>query len=570
MKVKTTAIVILLFCSVSAQHRTIQTYNPLSNKISITADGGVTLAKTDFSDDKLDYFGRLGFEYHFTTYNDMIFGITGSSMFGYCSGEGTYRNISEFPTIPEFRTQLIILSGGFSITYTGLGFTYPFTAVRAGYMNFSPQDADGNKLPRFKQNIYSPNTWILNGEAGLKFPLSQSISFNLAANMIYYPGDNLDDVSNSESNGSDRDILFAFSGGFQFYFGGISDSDNDGVRDEFDLCPDTPPGVRVDEFGCPIDSDKDNVPDYLDRCPNTPFGIPVDLNGCPLDSDNDGVPDYLDLCKDTPEGVIVDKRGCPLDEDEDGVPDYRDLCPNTPVGTEVNKWGCPVDEKVYEPIQKTEFVISGGISFETGKYTLLPNAFSELDKIVKVMIDYPATEWRIEGHTDNKGSYETNKQLSENRAKAVFDYFVKKGISNNRLIVEGFGPDKPIGDNNTETGRALNRRVTITLISQSNLPVNTETIKTNEKTETKNYKSSSERNVGQMIFTDGYLFCVQVSSWRDKTKAENEVNRLKAKGFNAFIQNANLPELEGLWYRVRIGYFNSLEEARSNKEKLKK
>jgi OOP family OmpA-OmpF porin len=59
------------------------------------------------------------------------------------------------------------------------------------------------------------------------------------------------------------------------------DSDGDGVPDDQDQCPNTPPGVKVDAHGCPLDSDGDGVPDYLDKCPNTPKGVPVDANGCP-------------------------------------------------------------------------------------------------------------------------------------------------------------------------------------------------------------------------------------------------------------------------------------------------
>ena len=53
----------------------------------------------------------------------------------------------------------------------------------------------------------------------------------------------------------------------QLYLSGVKDTDDDGVSDGEDICPDTPPNVRVDEFGCPVDSDKDGVPDYLDKCP---------------------------------------------------------------------------------------------------------------------------------------------------------------------------------------------------------------------------------------------------------------------------------------------------------------
>ena len=127
------------------------------------------------------------------------------------------------------------------------------------------------------------------------------------------------------------------------------DQDKDGVFDKFDLCPETPKGVVVDEVGCPIDSDGDGVPDYLDECPDTPSAARgmVDEHGCPLDTDGDGVYDYEDMCNDTPAeaGNMVDDQGCPLDTDGDGVYDYKDECPDTPSQAYgfVDEFGCVLD-----------------------------------------------------------------------------------------------------------------------------------------------------------------------------------------------------------------------------------
>ncbi len=141
-----------------------------------------------------------------------------------------------------------------------------------------------------------------------------------------------------------------------FYYGGVKDSDKDGVIDENDKCPDTPFGATVDEFGCPIDSDQDGVPDGLDMCPNTPIGAAVDATGCPSDEDGDGVYDGIDKCPGTPFGAKVEPAtGCPTDGDGDGVPDHTDECPNTPAGAIVNKVGCPNDsdmDGVYDGIDK--------------------------------------------------------------------------------------------------------------------------------------------------------------------------------------------------------------------------
>lgn len=82
------------------------------------------------------------------------------------------------------------------------------------------------------------------------------------------------------------------------------------------------------------------------------------------------------------------------------------------------------------------------------------------------------------------------------------------------------------------------------------------------------YDYENEINSEGTIFTDGKLYCFQVSSWKNLSKAEREVNNLINKGFNAFIVRVNLGGKKGVWYRVRIGYFNSLDEARENQKKV--
>jgi OOP family OmpA-OmpF porin len=227
----------------------------------------------------------------------------------------------------------------------------------------------------------------------------------------------------------------------------ISDSDNDGVPDNIDQCPDTPAGVKVDAVGCPLDSDKDGVPDYLDRCPNTPSGVAVNSEGCPLDSDNDGVPDDLDKCPNTPSGVAVNSEGCPLDSDNDGVPDYLDKCPNTPPGVTVNEEGCPAP------------VVLKGVHFEFDSAKLTANARKILNKVADSLRNHPNLDITIAGHTDSLGSAEYNKRLSQLRAESVMNYLVASGIKQSRMKAVGYGEERPIASNATEEGRAQNRRV---------------------------------------------------------------------------------------------------------------
>jgi outer membrane protein OmpA-like peptidoglycan-associated protein len=81
-----------------------------------------------------------------------------------------------------------------------------------------------------------------------------------------------------------------------------------------------------------------------------------------------------------------------------------------------------------------------------------------LNKLITFLNKNSTVNIEISGHTDNVGSAESNKVLSENRAKAVYNYLIQNNISDNRLTYRGYGEEKPISDNNTEKGRALNRR----------------------------------------------------------------------------------------------------------------
>jgi len=543
-----------------AQNIDHRSYHPLSEKFSLSIDGGITLSRTDFKNNGIDYLTRASFDYYVPSLSFGVFGFKVFGGAGYLTGDGYPSSSPEFSSTENFRSLIYNFGGGMTFNVAVSESFIPFIFGGISYFYYEPKNKDGNELiPSI--GAFSPHEMILTGETGFKVLFSDNFGMNIAAGIDYVNSDRLDGYK----LGTDNDIYFHALAGLTYYFGGIKDSDQDGVRDRDDQCPDTPPMVTVDKHGCPVDSDKDGVPDYMDKCPTTPRNVSVDSDGCPLDVDGDRVPDYMDLCKDTPLGVAVDSRGCPLDSDDDGVPDFKDLCANTPVGTEVNKWGCPIDEEVFEPITKTEFVLPGGINFESGKSDLLPSAYSELDKVLKVLKDYPETKWKIEGHTDNTGSQKLNKDLSTNRAKSVYNYFASSGISSSRLSYIGYGPDYPIADNITETGKALNRRVAIILVSDNE----TEAKNITAPKEQRAYNVTAERNVGKMIFTDGYLYCVQVSSWRVRAKAENEARRLESDGYNAFIVIAELAELDGTWYRVRVGYYNTFDEANRIRERVK-
>lgn len=104
------------------------------------------------------------------------------------------------------------------------------------------------------------------------------------------------------------------------------------------------------------------------------------------------------------------------------------------------------------------------IHFANNSYQLPAESHAELDQLVQVMQENPSMKVLITGHTDNVGNAHDNQVLSENRAKAIIDYLVQKGITGDRLQAKGMGATDPVADNNTETGRAQNRRTTFTII----------------------------------------------------------------------------------------------------------
>lgn len=286
----------------------------------------------------------------------------------------------------------------------------------------------------------------------------------------------------------------------------VQDSDEDGVPDKGDACPNTPLGAKVDATGCSLDTDHDGVPNGLDRCPDTPAGATVDAMGCSSDADHDGVPDGLDRCPDTPAGALVDVTGCTTDWDGDGVRDGLDRCPETPKGTPVNAEGCPHAPSAMDadgdgvpdnadkcpgtpkgvPADSTgcmilfqrevgpkaqpgaptrpgapsrPTLILRGVTFRTGLSVLTRDSYVVLDQVAASLLANPEIRIEIAGYTDNTGPTGVNLRLSQARAAAVRAYLARKGVSPARMLARGYGSRAPVASNSSPAGRAQNRRV---------------------------------------------------------------------------------------------------------------
>jgi OOP family OmpA-OmpF porin len=103
-----------------------------------------------------------------------------------------------------------------------------------------------------------------------------------------------------------------------------------------------------------------------------------------------------------------------------------------------------------------------GIHFDTDSAKLRPDSMPALNAVLGLLNNHPASQWMIAGHTDNQGNAAHNQALSENRAASVIAWLKAHGVAAHRLGAQGFGASRPVADNSTESGRALNRRVELT------------------------------------------------------------------------------------------------------------
>jgi OOP family OmpA-OmpF porin len=144
------------------------------------------------------------------------------------------------------------------------------------------------------------------------------------------------------------------------------------------------------------------------------------------------------------------------DLDGDGVPNERDKCPNTRRGAVVDLDGCEV-----------EAVISlDGVHFDFDKATLTPIARGILDQAAALLDKNERVVVQVAGHTDSVGTDAYNQGLSVRRANSVKDYLVSKGVKATRLTAKGYGESQPVASNDTEAGRAENRRVELIVLDR--------------------------------------------------------------------------------------------------------
>jgi len=290
----------------------------------------------------------------------------------------------------------------------------PFVFAGFGLLVYDDEDFEAeNILDQFQY----PDLGL-----GLNIKVSPTVNITFDETLLFI------DRDRNSNNKLERYLQHAV--GVSFNLGKSQDTDNDGISDRNDACPEVF-GLKQFE-GCP-DSDSDGVKDSEDNCPNE-AGL-ISLSGCP-DSDNDGVADKDDKCPKV-KGTKKNK-GCP---------------------EEVKKQD-PTTDKVKTSAPKVSLYV---VNFESGNSNINKTSKSILNSIVDVLKKNPNYKLDIKGYTDTDGDENMNLRLSDSRAKIVKKYLTKRGISDKRLFTKGFGEQNPIADNNTEEGKAKNRRVELIL-----------------------------------------------------------------------------------------------------------
>ena len=257
-------------------------------------------------------------------------------------------------------------------------------------------------------------------------------------------------------------------------FNGCPDRDSDGVMDRIDDCPDNKGLVQYN--GCP-DTDGDNIIDKVDECP-TVYGI-AELKGCPaaeltyfnVETQVEkvkhvgGVYSYVSavetkMAKFKLEGYNTDtlKTVFVTAPNLRGKNAYREADGFFRFAKEAEVVILKEEEK---QVMKKAFE---NLEYKTNSDVILSTSFSSLDELAKLMEMNSTWKLRISGHTDNVGPREANVGLSKRRSESVKTYLMTKGIASDRFEVLYFGPDKPIAPNNSEDGRARNRRVEMLIV----------------------------------------------------------------------------------------------------------
>lgn len=376
----------------------------LKQNFIATVNGGISYGFTDYKNSSLGLAAKTSLDYYPLIIQDARLGfkIFGGGLNLKFNDPRSSVSSNDGPReIPEnVKTDMIFLGVGLNFGYAINDYIIPSIMIGGTYLNFSPKSEDGSILEFNQLNRYDKSVFTFAIEGNINFKISDRFSIN--ASLSYHPTsmDYLEDLS--AANNSDSYLTAMV--GISYAITGISDYKKDNIQEVPDILPEQPKDITI-------------IPKEEEKHPELSGGKDSLLN--------------------------VDENK-PLDEKEPVIEDKE-------VEPEVTQ----EQETFYQ------FNLRGEDLFINSSSNLKEGAKVILNEIAFYIQNQPKSKWRIEGHMDSQGSAYTIKKLSYDRAKAVYEYLVSQGASQDQMEVYGLGDSFPVGNNNTAEGRKANRRIMI-------------------------------------------------------------------------------------------------------------
>lgn len=391
---------------------------------------------------------------------------------------GTY-NSDSTSSDPEIQTDLIPVEARLRISpwaKTAQNWN-PYFYVGAGLMNFKVKSTpDPAVSPQYYKTEHGwTGTFPLG--FGSEIKMSNNVMLDLSGGVTYTTTDLLNNFVVPSWNDCSANLALGLT------FAGGDDCETDNDKDGLTKCREEQIGTDPEM----ADTDGDGLKDGAEVNQYMTNPLNKDTDGDTL-TDGDEVMKYSTdpLKKDTDSDKLMDNdeinkyNTLPTDNDTDNdmlldgdeVLTYKTnpKVVDTDVGSigdgvEVNRGTDPLNPNDdLPPAPKEEMkigavIILEGINFASGSYDIGSGSDAILDQAYNTMLNNPDIVVEISGHTDSRGGYEMNMNLSKNRAEAVKGWLVAKGISASRIETAGYGPNNPIASNDTEEGRYQNRRI---------------------------------------------------------------------------------------------------------------
>ncbi len=244
----------LLYYTSFAQVKKVKSPHPFSGKVVFSSEFGFTHTYSDYLYSVPKLLSRGTIEFYLPVKSSNALGIKVFSGLGNLNSYG--RNDDGKYNFPNFNTNIFLLGTG--ILYAGkFGYSIPYISANISHLRINPKDNKGNLLPFNKKRKYDLDLTMYTVELGLRFLVEDFWSVNLGMNWNMTNSDFIDDLKLNEQ----KDKFISLFFGLSFYYSGskYNDTDKDGVIDCRDACPNTPKGLRVDEFGCPINKDSNKT-----------------------------------------------------------------------------------------------------------------------------------------------------------------------------------------------------------------------------------------------------------------------------------------------------------------------